>query len=906
MCPSSARNLRRPLTVVALAGLTHLALGLVLDGPRLHAVVYVGMGAAVSFAGVALLRRAGQLTGAARRSWGCIGLATLSWSGGQLVYGALLLGGGSVAFPSVADIGFLATVPLLMAGTLMHPAVTASGVSLVRSALDGLIVATALLLLTLITGVGPAAGNGQYPASAMVGVAYPLSDVIVLGIVLIAWSRLRPGRRASMGLVLVALGCFVIADGAFVWGSAAATYQAGSVYDTGWLVGFLLLWVAARAAGSDRATDTTTGSPQGATVLRRVVTVMPYAAVVIAMSVGGTQYFRGQLVIRSEITSTALVLIAAMIIRQSVSVLDASAAARELARGEEYFRSIVQGSLDVTTILDADLVVRWQSPSVGALFGVDERATVGRPLREIVHRDDHEAFDRAMREVLDGTGVRPGSASVRVRVRDAERVWRHVETSFANHLENPAIGGIVLHTRDITERWALEVRLQEMAFTDALTELPNRRLFLDRLEQSRHRLAAAGEVFTVLAVDLDGFKAVNDLHGHGAGDALLSAVGIRLRDAVREVDTVARLGGDEFAVLVRGGADEGLRLGERLVETVAAPYALDEVTAHVSVSVGVAEAHRGDDAAVVLRNADLALRHAKQTGKKHVEVYEPALHQGALERVAIEHDLAGAVERGEIRLAFQPIFDLSRGVVVGAEALMRWRHGTRGEVSPGEFIPVAEESGQIVDLGRWALHEASRQLAVWDAAGYKLQMGVNVSTRQLRGSAERGWPLRDEVAAACAASGIAPDRLVLEITESAFLGSFDTALAELAALKALGVHIALDDFGTGYSSLSYLRRLPVDILKIDREFVSGMTTEDHVAALAELVVRLGKRLGMEIVAEGVETAEEAAGVLAIGCVLGQGFHLGRPSSPAEFDELLAARVPPVVAGTETAVPGVTL
>jgi EAL domain-containing protein (putative c-di-GMP-specific phosphodiesterase class I) len=219
---------------------------------------------------------------------------------------------------------------------------------------------------------------------------------------------------------------------------------------------------------------------------------------------------------------------------------------------------------------------------------------------------------------------------------------------------------------------------------------------------------------------------------------------------------------------------------------------------------------------------------------------------------------------------------------------------------------VAEESGQIVDLGRWALHEACQQLAVWEAAGYKLQMGVNVSTRQLRGSAERGWPLRDEVAAACAASGIAPDRLVLEITESAFLGSFDTALAELAALKALGVHIALDDFGTGYSSLSYLRRLPVDILKIDREFVSGMTTEDHVAALAELVVRLGKRLGMEIVAEGVETAEEAAGVLAIGCVLGQGFHLGRPSSPAEFDELLAARVPPVVAGTETAVPGVTL
>jgi diguanylate cyclase (GGDEF)-like protein/PAS domain S-box-containing protein len=552
--------------------------------------------------------------------------------------------------------------------------------------------------------------------------------------------------------------------------------------------------------------------------------------------------------------------------------------------------------------------VFWQSPSVRTVFGVDDRYALGRPVKDLVHREDHPAFDRAVRRLLDGDGdgARPGTASVRVRVKDGAGAWCEVETTMANHLETPAIQGIVLHTRDITERSALEARLHEMAFTDALTELPNRRLFLDRLARARQRLAETGEIFTVLAVDLDGFKAVNDLHGHGAGDALLAAVSGRLRDAVRDVDTVARLGGDEFAVLVRGGADEGLGLGRRLVETVAAPYLLDTVTAHVSVSVGVAEAHRGDDAAVVLRNADLALRHAKQTGKKHAELYEPALHQGALERAAIEHDLAGALERGEIRLAFQPIFDLSRGIVVGAEALMRWRHGTRGDVSPGVFIPVAEESGQIVELGRWALHEACRQLAAWDAAGHKLQMGVNVSTRQLRGSTDGGWPLRDDVSAACAGSGISPDRLVLEITESAFLGSFDTALAELEALHALGVHIALDDFGTGYSSLSYLRRLPVDILKIDREFVSGMTSEDHVAALAELVVRLGERLGMEIVAEGVETAAEAAGVLGIGCVLGQGYHLGRPSSPADFDALLVAPASPVVTGTGTVVPGVTL
>jgi diguanylate cyclase (GGDEF)-like protein/PAS domain S-box-containing protein len=638
-------------------------------------------------------------------------------------------------------------------------------------------------------------------------------------------------------------------------------------------------------------------------LLRRVVGVLPYAAVGVTMTVGATVYFQVQFVLTTTHTAVALVMIGAMIARQSVSVLDASSAIRELARGEAYFRSIVQGSSDVTTILGENLRVVWQSPSVRTVFGIDDRLAVGRFVDEIVHRDDLPELERAMASVLASAS---GSASLRARIRDAAGRWREVETSISNHLATTAIKGLVLHTRDITERSALETRLHEMAFTDALTALPNRRLFLDRVEEARERLVRTGETHTVLAVDLDGFKAVNDLHGHGAGDALLAEVSNRLRGEVREVDTVARLGGDEFAVLVVGPAQEGLGLGQRLVSSVAAPYTLGGVTVHVSVSIGVAEALLGDDGAVVLRNADLALRHAKQTGKKHVEVYEPALHQGALDRVAIEHDLAGALERGEIRLVYQPIFDLVRDRVVAAEALMRWQHPTRGEVSPVDFIPIAEDSGQIVELGRWALDEACRQLAVWSAAGYELQMGVNVSTRQLRGTENGGSLLCEDVAAACAAHGVLPQRLVLEITESAFLDSFETVVEELEALHDLGVNIALDDFGTGYSSLSYLRRLPVDILKIDREFVSGMTTEDHVAALAELVVRLGDRLGIDVVAEGVETAAEAAGVLGIGCVLGQGYHLGRPVAPVDFDAVLAANAPSTESDAEQAVPGVTV
>jgi diguanylate cyclase (GGDEF)-like protein/PAS domain S-box-containing protein len=894
--------LRRPLTAAAVLGVLYVGLGAVLDGGAQRLFGNVTTAVAVLAVGVGVLLRAGRVAGAARRGWACIGASAVVWGLGQLVHSTYQFTTANGLVPGPADIGFLGAVPLLVAGTLLHPAVAASGLSLVRSVLDGVIVATALLLLMLVTTVGPFQDGGGSLSTALVTLAYPLADVLVVGTGLTALSRIRGGARTSVSLVLVALVCFVLADSAYAWGATAQTVETGWPYDAGWIVGFLLLGLASRAAGSDTLEDpSTTEAPAAAegraNAVRRAVAVMPYLAVVVAMAAGGTQYFRGELEVGGQHSSTALVLIAAMILRQSVSVMDASAAVRELARGEAYFRSIVQGSSDVTTIVDENLLVVWQSPSARTVFGVNERVAVGRTLWKLVHRDDHGELDAAVRRAIDGSGSRPGMTSLRVRVRDGSGRWREVETSLANHLGTPAIRGIVLHSRDISERRSLEARLEEMAFTDALTGLPNRRRFLDRLEETRERLEASGEMFTVLAVDLDGFKAVNDLHGHAAGDALLTEVSARLRAEVRDVDTVARLGGDEFAVLFSGGAEEGRRLGERLVDTVAAPYTLGRITARVSVSVGVAEAAAGDDGAVVLRNADLALRRAKATGKKRVEGYVPALHQGVLDRLALEHDLAGALERGEIRLAYQPIFDLSRDIIVGAEALMRWRHPTRGEVSPAVFIPVAEESGQIVELGGWALHEACRQIAAWDAAGYQLQMGVNVSTRQFR--TEAGQTLGEVVQSAVTATGLDPGRLVLEITESAFLDSFDTALAELGALQALGAHIALDDFGTGYSSLSYLRRLPVDILKIDREFVSGMSAEDQVAALAELVVRLGERLGIEVVAEGIESAAEVAGVLGIGCVLGQGYHLGRPSSPEELDAVLAVR-------TVSAVPGVTL
>ena len=400
--------------------------------------------------------------------------------------------------------------------------------------------------------------------------------------------------------------------------------------------------------------------------------------------------------------------------------------------------------------------------------------------------------------------------------------------------------------------------LRRLAFQDSLTGLPNRPLFEKRIAET----LAAGEPAVVAFIDLDDFKQVNDSLGHAAGDELLKICGERLRHALRGEDTVARLGGDEFAILAPG-AEEQL-LVDRLFDTLAAPVVLEGKRLHLRASIGIASTETGDE---LLRNADLAMYAAKATGNNRYAVFTADMHINAVARLDRREQLERAIENEELVLHYQPIVDLDLGRVAGFEALVRWQHPERGFLGPGEFIPLAEETGLIVPLGRWVLREACRQATQWAGAPY---LSVNVAGAQLE---QPGFLA--EVESALSDGGLCPERLMLEVTESSLVD--DLEAERLQALRRLGIRLAIDDFGTGYSSLSYLRKFPMDVLKIDRSFTKD-ACED--SALLNAIVAMGESLGLVLVPEGIEEPEQADALRALGCRLGQGFLFGRPV-PAE-------------------------
>jgi diguanylate cyclase (GGDEF)-like protein len=424
---------------------------------------------------------------------------------------------------------------------------------------------------------------------------------------------------------------------------------------------------------------------------------------------------------------------------------------------------------------------------------------------------------------------------------------------------------------------------QHEAFHDGLTGLPNRSLFVDRMEHAIDRAQRTGVPVGVLFCDLDGFKTVNDTLGHSAGDGLLVAVAGRLRECVRPADTVARLGGDDFAVLLEELRDPGdaARAAQRILNALEAPFRLAAREVYVGASIGIAAAVA--DADTLLRDADLAMYRAKSEGKGRYVMYEPALHSEIVELLELEVDLRRAIER-ELELAYQPIFNLRTGAIVSLEALVRWRHPTRGMIAPLRFIPLAERSGDIHALGSWVLREACQRAALWRARypGFPgLQVAVNISGVQLREAA-----LVAEVADALEAAQLEPEGLTLEITESVLMEEVETASRRLEELKALGVELAIDDFGIGYSSLTYLQRFPVDHLKIERVFVDRIGRPEEEPELLRAIVDIAEIFGLQPIAEGIERSEQPPRLLELGCELGQGFLLAEPLTATEADALL--------------------
>ncbi|MBV8296357.1 MAG: EAL domain-containing protein [Acidimicrobiia bacterium] len=548
-------------------------------------------------------------------------------------------------------------------------------------------------------------------------------------------------------------------------------------------------------------------------------------------------------------------------------------------RSEERFRSLVQSSWDVIAVVDVDSTVRYVSPSLTRTLGYDPSQLIGRMLSEIIHPDDRAGSDQARMETL--TLGRPTVSECRVKHRDES--WRHMELTRTNLLHDENVGGIVVNLRDVTDRRKLEEELRHQAFHDPLTSLANRALFQDRTGHALARADRQGEPVAVLFLDLDEFKMVNDSLGHLAGDQLLQVVSERILSCIRPGDTAARFGGDEFAVLLEDTkVEEASAIAARLLDALKQSITVQRRELYVTASIGIAPAGEGrTDAAELLRDADVAMYAAKAEGKARYSVYRPSMHEAVVARVEVTADLQRAVDRQELVVHYQPIVDLATGQTVAVEALVRWDHPTRGMVPPLEFVPIAEETGLIEPIGRWVLHQAVRDMAAWRQRhpGLPLYAHVNVSANQLH-------CVLDDTRRALAIPGADPSLLVLEITESVMVQNTDVVVSCLEDLKALGVRLSLDDFGTGYSSLSYLRRLPIDLLKIDKAFVHGIAGNAEESSLGRAVVHIAKTLDLETAAEGIETAEELAALRSLGCRLGQGFLFSRPVLLAELERLL--------------------
>jgi diguanylate cyclase (GGDEF)-like protein/PAS domain S-box-containing protein len=572
---------------------------------------------------------------------------------------------------------------------------------------------------------------------------------------------------------------------------------------------------------------------------------------------------------------------------------------RELRRSEERFRSLVQNSIDVQLIVNADGRITYESAAVERVLGYRADDRVGRNAFDDLHPDDVAWAEQMFHDVVR---VPASQVAAEVRVRHADGSWLVIEAVAKNLLDDPAVGGIVVNYRDITGRKALEDELKRQAFHDSLTGLANRALFADRLEHAISRAERSPTALAVLFLDLDDFKTVNDSLGHSEGDLLLVAVAERLRGSLRASDTIARMGGDEFAILIEDPVDSEtpMDVGRRMLAQLEPPFAHGGKELFVRASVGVATTRSRDHTAdEVLRNADVAMYTAKTNGKNRLEVFEPGMHTAALTRLALKGDLERALERGEFTLVYQPIVRLAGGRLSGVEALLRWQHRDRGAVGPAEFIPVAEETGVILPLGRWVLERACAQAAAWNAISPQpITMSVNVSGRQLQHPA-----FAADVAAVLESTGLAPQLLTLELTESVLMQDAEAATAVLVELKSLGVRLAIDDFGTGYSSLNYLRRFPIDELKIDRSFVASLDDGPTQSAVVLSILRLGETLRLETVAEGIEETSQLAALRDLGADLGQGYLFARPLDAVAVTDLIVADAPR--AGTAAAAePGI--
>jgi diguanylate cyclase (GGDEF)-like protein/PAS domain S-box-containing protein len=553
----------------------------------------------------------------------------------------------------------------------------------------------------------------------------------------------------------------------------------------------------------------------------------------------------------------------------------------------------VEASVDPVLIVSAihpEMPLIYVNAAFERITGYRREEVIGRNCRLLQGSDrDQPELDKIRRAIAE---QRDGQALLRNYRKDGSLFWNMLYVTPVRDPRSGAVTHFVGVQHDITELKRYQDELEHQANHDALTGLANRNLLKDRLHQQLALAHRYKRTFSVAFIDLDNFKLINDSLGHDVGDRLLRIAGERLAACVRDGDTVARPGGDEFVLLVAERSNEGgaYRVVQRVMAALAPPFQIDHREFNVTCSVGIASFPRdGQDAETLLRNADTAMYRAKESGRNTFQLYSSEMNVNVGERLSVETDLWRALERDELRLYYRPKVELKTGRIIGTEALLRWQHPVRGMILPGKFIPVAEESSLIVQIGRWVIETACAQNVAWQNAGLPhVPVAVNISARQLHNK-----DLVPSVRSALAASGLEPKYLEIELTESAAMLSVDRAMSTLSELRAMGVQVSLDDFGTGYSSLSHLKRFPVTRLKIDQTFVRDLATDVDDAAIVRAIIVVAQELSLDVTAEGVETAQQVAFLTAHNCSEAQGFYFARPSPAKDVLALLERRTLPL-------------
>ncbi|WP_442270342.1 putative bifunctional diguanylate cyclase/phosphodiesterase [Streptomyces sp. M-16] len=849
-----------------------------------------------------------------RPAWLMFAFSSLMGALGNAVWGWYeVILGQKVPEPSLADFAFLCFAPPAIVGLLVlakRPVTRAGWVCL---GLDSWLIGGSLLTLSWSLALANAARTvqsgapGSVPRAAL-SLAYPLLDIALVSMVLVLHFRRSANNRSAVNTAIAALALTVLSDALFTSPLLNTTYRSGEILDAGWFAGSLLLayapWGARRPDGVDRPVPQRAERPHSRPITGSLPALTPYLAAAVCTLGILYNVVDGRKVDRM-VVFTGCTVVLALVIRQGIMLLDNIALTQELAQKENHFRSLVQGSSDVIMIAAPTGTLRYVSPAAAGVYGREAEELIGSELASLIHPDDLGRVVHEVRRFLAAPPAEEPTTRIECRFESGSGEWLNVESTVNRHQ-----GGLILNSRDVTERVRLQAQLQHSAEHDPLTDLPNRALFTRRVRQALTGRRAGDHSTAVLFIDLDGFKAVNDTIGHQAGDELLVEAAHRLQDAVRAGDTAARLGGDEFAALILGDGsrDRSAReyqvheIAERLRSTLSQPYRIAGSEVRVAASIGVAFADPGITPSDLMRNADLAMYRAKAGGKDRVELYAPQMQAEVVRKAELAGRLRTALHEGEFALLHQPVVSLATGEVTAVAAQARWRSSQGILFTPAEFLRAAEhgeagaagqDAARTAELGRWLLEEAVERAAERHRAGQDVPVAVRMTAQRLL---DRALP-RGSVEALLARHGLPSGALVLELAASDPRVPFDELERRLTALHRLGVRIALDGFGSGYAAISALRRLPVDLLKLDRGLVEGVVESARLHKITAGLLRIANDLGMQSVADGLDLPEQVLALRAMGCTHGQGAAFSGPLDEYRLRRALVRGTFPVPGGT---------